>query len=64
MKKISFEAYEDIGIGITNPRNVTKVSGSPEDLERFLAFAIQSGLEVSGLTEEERQKYLKFEVDI
>lgn len=64
MKNVGFEVYEDIGIGIPNPRTVTKVTGSPEDLERFIAFCVQSGYEVHGLTEEEKEKYLKFEVDI
>lgn len=62
--KTSFEISETIGIGIINPGQVIKISGSPENLERFLAFAIQSGLEVQGLTEEEMQKYIKFELDI
>ncbi len=63
-KMKSFEIYENIGIGIPNPKTVAKVTGSPEDLERLLAFSLQSGLEVHGLTEEEKQKYLNLDVDI
>jgi hypothetical protein len=61
MNKISFEAYENIGIGITNPRSVTKFTGPPEDLEKLIAVWIQSGYEVDGITEEEKQKYLDFD---
>ena len=39
MKKVvSWSAYEDIGLGIPNPRPYIKVEGSPEFLEAFIAF--------------------------
>lgn len=60
---VGFVAYEDIAIGVPNPMVVIK-TGSPEGLERLLAFALQSGLEVEGITEEERKKYLEMDFDI
>ena len=64
MKTVGFEIYENIGIGIPNPEPITKITGSPEDLERLIAFCVQSGYEVQDLSEEEKEKYLNFEVDI
>lgn len=64
MKTTSFEAFEEIGIGVVNPKPVYRWTGPPEELERLLAFMLQSGYEVDGLTEEEKAKYLKIEVDI
>lgn len=63
MKIVSFEAVEDLGIGIPNPRTVRKFTGPPEMLERLIAFWVQNGYS-DGLTEEEKAKYLKIEVDI
>lgn len=65
MKSIkAFEVYETVAISITNPGHVARIKGSPDKLERLLAFAIQSGQEVVGISEEERQKYLKMDLDI
>jgi hypothetical protein len=61
--KNGFEVFETIGIGIPNPRSVTRITGPPEKMERLIAFLLQSGEEVSGITEEERQRYLAMEID-
>jgi hypothetical protein len=66
MKKeiIGFKCYEDVDVGISNPESCKRLEGSPEDIERIIAFALQGGVEVFGLSENERQKYLKLEIDI
>jgi hypothetical protein len=56
MNIVGFEVYEKVAFGITNPGNVTRITGTPEDMERLIAFCIQSGLEVAGITEEEKDK--------
>ena len=52
------------GIGIVNPIPVVILTGSYEDLERLLAFAIQCGMELHGLTDENRKKYLEMDIDV
>lgn len=59
MKSKSFEAYEDIGIGIINPRSIIKISGAAEYLEKFIISCIKSGIDIEGLSKEEIEKYLK-----
>jgi hypothetical protein len=61
-KIVSFVCCEDVGIGISNPGTVTRISGSVEDMERLIAYALQSGIEVSGLLSGECEKYLSMDL--
>lgn len=58
----AFICYEDVGISIPNPKTVTRISGSAEDMGRLIAYAIQSGIEVSGLLPGEYEKYIAMDL--
>lgn len=57
-----FSAFEEIGLSIPNPRSCYSISGPAEEIERYLALAFQLelGLEIQGLTDEEVEKYRNF----
>jgi hypothetical protein len=60
----AFVAHEELDIGITNPGQVVRLRGSPENIERLVAFALQSGEEVYGLSDEERARFLAMDLEV
>ena len=58
----AFSCFETVSIGIFNPRTIVRFTGPPDQLEMLIAFAVQTEMEVNGLTDEERDKYLKMDL--
>lgn len=61
---IAFAAYEDQSIGIVNITSYLKIKGTAENIERLIAFALQSGMDVDGLTESEHENLLALEIEL
>ena len=61
---IAFTAYENQSIGIVNITSYLKIKGTAENIERLIAFALQSGIDVDGLTESERETLLALEIEL